>query len=223
MLEIPRAERDNDLWIADLEAEGDIRSAALEDLRTRLERGLYYFLRNERSDLNSRANEEIQQMAADFVQDAVLKILENLDSFRGESKFTTWAAKIATRVAISELRRARYRDYSLEELTIDGETMPGSVNISVSAGDASNPERYTEQQSIAAIVQEGLDNILTERQREALTAVAVQGLSVETVAQMMGTNRNALYKMVHDARIKMKRHLENNGLSTDYILNLFRG
>ena len=123
-------ERTNEEWLSQLKSEGAERAAALGDLRTRLERGVFFYLRNDRSDLSDRTSEEIEQMTQDFVQDALLKVLDNLESFRGESKFTTWATKIATRVAISELRRVRYKNYSLDHLTADGEIMPSSVIIS---------------------------------------------------------------------------------------------
>jgi RNA polymerase sigma-70 factor (ECF subfamily) len=64
--------------------------------------------------------------------------------------------------------------------------------------------------------------VLTERQQQALIAVAVKGVPLEVVAEQMNTNRNALYKLLHDARRKLKAHLETQGLSMDYVLNLFQ-
>jgi len=215
--------RTNEEWIAELTSEGEVRAQALDDLRTRLERGLFHYLRTDRSDLSDRTSEEIEQMAQDFVQDALLKILDNIDTFRGESKFTTWASKITSRVAISELRRARYKDYSLDHLTIGGETMPDITSLSISPDTGPAPEKYTEQQDVAKTIQAALDNVLTDRQRTALVAVAIDGVPIEEVAHRMDTNRNALYKLVHDARVKLKKHLEGEGLSLDYILDVFEG
>jgi len=65
----------------------------IEDLRARLKRGIYYYLSRERSDLSDLASEEVQQMAEDFAQDSTLRVLASLDSFRGDSQFTTWATK----------------------------------------------------------------------------------------------------------------------------------
>src|SRR5258705_12778947 len=100
-------ERSNEEWVTDLSASAATRDLAIEDLRQRLQRGIYYYLSRERSDLSDLAAEEISQMAEDFAQDATLRILSNLQSFRGDSRFTTWATKVAARVAISEMRRAR--------------------------------------------------------------------------------------------------------------------
>jgi len=71
-------------------------------------------------------------------------------------------------------------------------------------------------------VQATLDDVLTERQQQALIAVAVRGVPLEIVAEQMQTNRNALYKLIHDARRKLRTHLEAQGLSLDYVLNLFQ-
>ncbi|NDJ51795.1 MAG: RNA polymerase sigma factor [Chloroflexi bacterium] len=214
-------ERTNDDWLADLQGDELQRADAVEDLRQRLERGVYFYLSRERSDLSDRGEEALTQMAQDFVQDALLKILDNLDTFRGESRFTTWASKIATRVAISELRRMRYKDYSLEYLTAEGETMPDITSLSIAPPSGPQPERYTERQDVMQIVGMAIENALTERQRTALSAYVFDGVPIEEIAARMDTNRNALYKLLHDARLKLKNHLEEQGLSMDYVMTLF--
>jgi len=215
-------ERTHEQWLTDLKQEGPGRAQALEDLRARLERGLVYYLSRERSDLADRSADEIQQMAQDFAQDSLLKVLNNLNSFRGESQFTTWAAKIAARVAISELRRARWKDYSLEELTAEGEIMPDhSSSSSMNSGTSDQPESYTEKQDILKLIDEAIETTLTSRQREALKAHAIDGMPIEDIAAKMGTNRNALYKLIHDARLKLKRRLEDQGISLNYLADLF--
>ncbi len=214
-------ERTNDAWLADLRSEGPHRAQALDALRAHLERGVSFYLRNDRSDLTNRPLEELNQLAQDVVQDALLRILDNLDTFRGESRFTTWAAKIATRIAISELRRARHKDYSLDHLTVGGESMPSITDLAITPDEAPSPESYTERQEVLQAIDHALKNVLTEKQRIALSAYTLDGVSIEEIARRMGTNRNALYKLVHDARLKLKRHLLEQGLSLDYILDLF--
>lgn len=213
--------RSNDEWLADLSSEGPEQTQAVEALRSRLERGLYFYLSQERSDLRSRSEDDLGHMAQDFAQDAMLKILDNLDTFRGESQFLTWASKIAVRVAISELRRTRYKDYSLEHLTVEGEVMPDITSLAISPDKGPNPERYTEQQDVATLINQAIREALTDRQRMALMAYVVDGVPMEVIAEKMDTNRNALYKLLHDARLKLKHHLESQGLSLDYILDLF--
>lgn len=215
------AERTNEEWLADLSTEGLRRAEALEDLRVRLERGVFYYLRSDRSDLSDRPAEELQQMAQDFTQEALLKVLDNLESFRGESRFTTWAAKIATREAISELRRVRYRNYSLDHLTENGRPLPSITELAVTPEGAPAPEDAVERGQVLHVVDEAINSVLTERQRLALTAYTIDGITIDELAWRMDTNRNALYKLLHDARVKLKRHLEAQGLSLDYILGLF--
>jgi RNA polymerase sigma factor (sigma-70 family) len=214
-------ERTNQDWLADLQSDSANYTDALEALRAHLERGVFYYLRHDRSDLEQLPDEDVRQMAQDFVQDALIKILDNIDTFRGESKFTTWASKIAARVAISEMRRVHYKDYSLEHLTAGGEILPDFASLMGESEGSPRPENYTEQQDILNVLQDAFVNILTDRQRTALSAYIFDGVPVEEIARRMGTNRNALYKLVHDGRLKLKRYLEDQGLSLEYLMNLF--
>jgi RNA polymerase sigma-70 factor (ECF subfamily) len=214
-------DRTNEEWVTVLRADSAERAGAIQDLTSRLERGLFYYLSRERSDLAERSQEELQQMSQDFAQDALLKVLENLDSFRGESQFTTWSAKIAARVAISELRRARWKDYSLDNLTAEGDVMPSGGSTDLTSGSPPQPEDYTERQDVLHAIDDAINTALTDRQREALVAHAIDGLPVEEVARLMSTNRNALYKLIHDARLKLRRHLEQQGISVEYLGRLF--
>jgi RNA polymerase sigma-70 factor (ECF subfamily) len=186
-----------------------------------LQRGIYYYLSRERSDLSGLSPEELTQMAQDFAQDSTLRVLDNLDSFRGDSQFTTWAMKIAMRVAISEMRRARYRDYSLDELTENGEPPAVANAAPISGTNIARPETVIEQDDVLQKVTQAFQNVLTPRQRTAMEAIILDDIPLEVVAERMGTNRNALYKLIHDARRKLRDYLEETGLSPDYILNLF--
>jgi RNA polymerase sigma-70 factor (ECF subfamily) len=213
-------DRTNQDWIQDLQPGSAGQPAALADLRARVQRSIFYYLSQERSDLRGIASVELEQMAQDLAQDTVLRVLANIDHFRGESLFTTWANRIATRIAISELRRARYRDFSLDNLTAEGELIPAENSL---IGEAPpNPERAAERADTLARVMAALETGLTERQYKALEAVAVRGVPMDIVADQLGTNRNALYKLLHDARRKLKSALEADGLSIDYVMNLFQ-
>lgn len=212
--------RTNEQWIAALREEGGAaQTEALEALRLRLQRSIYFYLSQDRSDLRGLAAQELAQMAEDLAQDATLRVMDNLDNFRGESRFTTWANKIAVRLAISDLRRARYKDFSLDELTADGELLPAASRL-VSAPPPT-PEKVAERDDVLEQIELALKESLTERQYQALVAVALKGIPMDVLAERMGTNRNALYKLIHDARRKLKTHLENQGISTDYMMNLF--
>ena len=211
-------QRTNEQWIADLTHSSDKQAEALEDLRTRLKRSILYYLSQERSDLRGLSLQELEQMADDLAQDSTLRIIDNIKNFRGESLFTTWANRIAIRVAISDLRRARYKDFSLDDMTAEGDLPPSKAldnNINPT------PEESVERGDVLTKINRALEEALTERQYQAIAAIALKGIPMDIVAEQMGTNRNALYKLLHDARKKLRAHLEAQGLSMDYMLGLF--
>ena len=213
-------DRSNEEWIAALQENGNAaQSEALTELRLRLQRSIYFYLSQDRSDLRGLAAQELAQMAEDLAQDATLRVLDNLANFRGESRFTTWATKVAIRLAISDLRRARYKDFSLDQLTADGDLLPITTRLSSAA--LPTPEKVAERDDVLEKIELALKEALTERQYQALVAVAVKGIPMDVLAERMGTNRNALYKLIHDARRKLKMRLEAEGISTDYMMNLF--
>jgi len=213
-------DRTNDEWLAALQGAGEAQAPALDDLKERLQRGIFYYLSRERSDLSSLSSHELEQMSEDMAQDATLRVLNNLDSFRGDSMFTTWATRIAVRVAISDLRRARYKDFSLDNIMADGDFLPASANPLMGERPLS-PERVTERNEVLGKIRAALSEVLTDRQFRALYAYAVQGVSLDVIAEELDTNRNALYKLIHDARQKLRIYFENQGLSMDYLINLF--
>ena len=202
--------RSNQEWLEALAGAPPDRDQAIEDLRTYLVRGLGYAL-------SSRSNVR-QSDIQDFVQDAILRILSALDSFRGESRFTTWAQKIAIRVAFSELRRRRWRDVPLEAVRQgeEGEYVP-----ELAIDDTAGPEQRAMQSMAMDVVQRTISEDLTDRQRQAMVAILVQGMPLFQVAEKMGSNRNAMYKLLHDARKRLKRRLVEAGLSADEILDVF--
>lgn len=213
-------DRSNEEWIAALQENGNAaQSEALTELRLRLQRSIYFYLSQDRSDLRGLAAQELAQMAEDLAQDATLRVLDNLANFRGESRFTTWATKVAIRLAISDLRRARYKDFSLDQLTADGDLLPITTRLGSAA--LPTPEKVAERDDVLEKIELALKEALTERQYQALVAVAVKGIPMDVLAERMGTNRNALYKLIHDARRKLKTRLEAEGISTDYMMNLF--
>jgi RNA polymerase sigma-70 factor, ECF subfamily len=202
--------RTNEEWLAALGEPGPERQAALADLQRLLVRGLSYAL-NTFDDVRDSDLD-------DFSQVAVLKIVDALDTFRGESRFLTWATKIAVRVAYTELRRARWRDVPLQTTvdTPDGEFIP-QIYLSSAPG----PEQVTLQRDVVTTLNEAIAEDLTDKQRQALVAVVLQGMPLEEVARRMDSNRNALYKLLHDARQRLRRRLLERGLSADEILDAF--
>ncbi len=206
--------RDNDAWLRDLRAGGAQREMALADLRAMLMRALPQGL----SRVLSPENPEFESFIEDTAQESLLRVLNSLDTFEGRSQFTTWAYKIAARVALNELRRRRWRDVSLEGLT--GEEADDSAPRQIASSDPL-PESAIERADLTRRVQRILAEELTPRQRAAMDAIHMQGVPMEEVARRMNTNRNALYKLLHDARLRLKHRLEREGLSPKELLESF--
>jgi RNA polymerase sigma-70 factor (ECF subfamily) len=198
-------ERTNDQWLAALR--GSQRDRAIADLRTVLVHGL-------RAVLHGRTG-SAELLVEDCVQEALIKILDNLDSFRGESRFTTWAQKIAVRTAFAEMRRRRWHDVSLEEaIHAHGESKIMSADL------LADPGRAATQRMIMAQFRRFIDEELTDKQRTAFLA-ALGGMNLEEVARRIGTNRNALYKLLHDARKRLKQRMMAEKLSPQEVLSTF--
>jgi RNA polymerase sigma factor (sigma-70 family) len=202
---IDAKERTNDQWLAALR--GPRRDQALADLRTMLVRGL-------RAALRGGAN-GAESLVEDFAQEALIKILANLDSFRGESRFTVWAQKVAIRTVFAEMRRRKWRDVSLEEASLRR-----NESVSMPVDSLTDPEQVATQRTIMVEFRRLVDEELTDKQRRALLA-ALGGMHLEEVARRMGTNRNALYKLLHDARKRLKRRMVAEGLSPQEVLSAF--
>jgi RNA polymerase sigma-70 factor, ECF subfamily len=199
-------ERTNEQWL--MELRGPNPDGALADLYDLLVRGL--------GAAFGGYGGGVEANFGDFAQEALIKITANLNSFRGESRFTTWAQKIAMNVALTELKRRRWRDVSLQELLARrgaADRSPADTQLS--------PEQLALQSTVLQELHRMIDESLTDRQREAVVAVLLEGMPISEVARRMGTNQNALYKLLHDARRKLKREMESAGLSPQEVLAAF--
>lgn len=206
--------RTNEQWLADLSGEGSGYDDALMELRQLLISGL-------RRGLLGRVNTsapEFDSLADDFAQEALLKILDKLHTFAGRSQFTTWAHKIAVSVALTELRRKRWQDHSLDGIMDagDGDYTPGFA-----ADPSPAPENAAERSDMMARVERLINEELTEKQRTALVAAVINGFSTAEVAHLLDMKQNAVYKLLHDARLRLKRRLAAEGLSPEEVISVF--
>ena len=199
-------DRTNERWLADLR--GPNPDEALADLYDLLVRGLGAGLGSYGGGAGANAG--------DFAQEAPIRITGNLGSFRGESRFTTWAQKIATNVALTELKRRRWRDVSLQELSARREAADREP-----ADARPSPEGLALRNAVLRELRRMVDEELTDRQREAVVAVLLEGMPISEVARRMNTNQNALYKLLHDARKKLKGRMEAAGISPSEALAAF--
>lgn len=207
-------DRTNEQWITNLRSSGSEQDAALEDLRGKIRKGLPYSL----SKWLTPSDPNFDSLADEVVQETLLRVLDHLESFEGRSKFTTWAHKIAIRIALTELRRKRWEDVSLDEM-VEGDD--GSSGLDRFAAMTTNPDLSAEQADIMARIQQVIKDDLSEKQRTALLAIGVQGMPIEEVARRMNMKSNALYKLLHDARLKLKKSMVTEGFSTEELLAAF--
>jgi RNA polymerase sigma-70 factor (ECF subfamily) len=201
--------RTNREWLADLR--GSRQEEALAALRKTLLNGLRFAF----ASYNNVREDDLE----DFVQESLVRILAKLDTFRCESHFTTWTQKIAVRVALTELRRKRWKDVSLNGKA-DGEN-DTEVFLAFLADSAVGPERQVVQRTLLEELVQTIKEELTEKQRRALVAVHLQGMPMAETARRLGTNRNALYKLLHDARQRLRERMLQRGISAQEMLALF--
>ena len=192
----PRPDRSNEEWVADLQAGAAVADTALRDLRPVLLRALHV-------TLHPRVDRGADALAEDLVQEALLHVRDRLGQFRGDARFTTWAQKVAVRLAFSELRRKRWEDVPLDALLAAPPQAPEP-----------HADAALEQSEAVALVRRLIEEELTDRQRTALEAV-LAGMPIEEVARRLDTNRNALYKLLHDGRQRLKAALEARGIGPD--------
>lgn len=211
------AARSNEDWLVELRDHGPRNAAALADLREYLLRAILVYLTRQRSDLGAFDYDELRQLAEDWAQQSLLQVLDSIDSFRGDSKFTTWAYRISVNLAAAALRRKRWESLSLESLT---ESESPDVALKEDTTTLS-PEIQVTRRQVWAVISSIIDTELTDRQRTALTRIVIEGVPVEVVADQLGTNRNNIYKIVHDARKKLRRELEARDWRADDVLRAF--
>ncbi len=202
-----RTFRTDDEWLDDLRAGGDRAADAQSELGRVLRGGLARALQGRGAD---------DAAIEDFAQDAILRILERLDSYRHESRFTTWAIAISVRVAFTEMRRRRWKDVPLSQLDADGDL----TRFEPMTTDENEPGDLELRKRIVNIMKEVIETDLTDRQRRVLLA-ELAGLPKEQLATELGLKTNALYKAGHDARKRLRKVLEERGVSDEGVREAF--
>jgi RNA polymerase sigma-70 factor, ECF subfamily len=203
--------RTNEEWRDELTASGGVQETAIADLRNLLLRAALYFFNRNPGDFGGMNRDEILQCAEDSAQEALIAVMDHLADFRGDSKFTTWAYKFAINMALMTARRQRWKGKSLDELPVSNSVL----------FDGELPDRSLKQREIRGILEEVIKGELTDRQRQVLILMVFHEVPMDEVVQRLGTNRNAIYKMLHDARRKLKNRLQARGFEVEELLALF--
>lgn len=207
--------RDNQTWLADLRENSKHRESALNDMREILMRILPKAL----SRWLSPNDPHFEALLEDIVQETLIRVLDRLNTFEGRSKFTTWVYTIAIRIGLSELRLNKWKEVSLDALEDSDE--PDQMPFNKFTAPRTSPESSLAQKKALELVMRVIEQELTPHQRAVMEAVIFQRVPMEVIAERMNTNRNALYKAMHDARLKLKRQLEKQGHSPEKLLKVF--
>jgi RNA polymerase sigma-70 factor, ECF subfamily len=146
---------------------------------------------------------DTDEVAMEAADDALISVRARLDDFHGDSRFATWAYKFALLEAAVKLRRRAWQGRELP-------TAPTGMNLF--ADIRLEPDVALEQRELLDAVQEGIE-CLTPHQRDVLVALALNGVPIDVLAERLATTRGALYKTLHDARVKLRRHVAAAGLA----------
>lgn len=212
--------RTNEEWLHDLRASGAVQEAAIADLRNILLRAVLFLFSRNLGDFGGLARNEILQIAEDCAQEALIAVMNHLSDFRGDSKFTTWVYKFAVNIALMTARRERWKGVSLDQLSFsDDGALLEWVMRDKSPGLA--PDQSAMQDEVREIIQEVIERDLTDKQRRVLLMLVFNEVPMDEVARRLGTNRNAIYKTLHDARRKLKSGLQERGFEVGELLTLF--
>jgi RNA polymerase sigma-70 factor, ECF subfamily len=202
----PRRERvdDSEAWLRALNGPPAMRENAIAELHALLLRGAFHELGRRRATLTHIPADEIEDLATQAADDALVAILAKLDTFRGASRFTTWAYKF---VLLEAGVKARRRAWHGREVALEPQGWPLIADASPST------EHAVEELELLAAIGDAVRTALTPHQREVFAALALNGVPIDVLAERLGSTRGALYKTLHDARRKLRAALTVSGYS----------
>jgi RNA polymerase sigma-70 factor, ECF subfamily len=202
----PSLDAESREWLQSLRAKDTTGQEAIARLHALLLRAARFEVARRRPTLPYLRGDELEDIANEAADDALMSVLRRLDDFRGASRFTTWAYKFALLEAAVKLRK---RSWQGREVLLE----PESWGLFSSAG--LEPDAEAEQSELLETLQSAIGQVLTPHQRRVLVALALNGVPIDVLAERLNTNRGALYKTLHDARRKLRRHLQERGLALD--------
>ncbi|HEU4658430.1 MAG TPA: sigma-70 family RNA polymerase sigma factor [Capillimicrobium sp.] len=189
-------------WLDALSTAGPSRDAAVGRLHALLLRAARFEVGRRRAALAATGERELDDLAAQAADDALMAVLRKLDTFRGDSRFTTWAYKFALLEAAVKVRR---RAWAQREVPLESE---GWARLADRRGA---PDTDAETNDLLRAIGAAIADALTPHQRAVLVAVALNDVPIDVLAERMSTTRGALYKTLHDARKALRAHLGREG------------
>ena len=197
----PGREAENQRWLDALSGGGARREEAVGRLHGLLLRAARFEVARRRGGLVHLRGNELDDIAVQAADDALVAVLARLADFRGESRFSTWAYKFALLEAAVALRR---RAWQGREIPLEPERWP---LLEGGEGTGAASEQRELLRAVVAAVREAL----TPHQRRVLLAVVIEDVPIDVLAERLGTTRGALYKTIHDARVRLRTALKEGG------------
>jgi RNA polymerase sigma-70 factor (ECF subfamily) len=192
-------------WVDRLSSPGPDRDAAAAELHALLLRAAQFEVRRRQAAVPRLGGADMDDLAWQSADDALMSILRRLGDFRGDSRFTTWAVKFAIVEAGAKVRRAAWRG---REIPLDPASWPAL------ASGAATPHQHAEAQDLLTALREEAAR-LTGRQREVFAAIALNDVPIDVLAERLNTTRGALYKTLHDTRRKLRAALAARGFGIE--------
>jgi RNA polymerase sigma-70 factor (ECF subfamily) len=189
-------------WVARLRADGPVAEGAKAELHELLLRACRFEIGRRQAALAHVRGEELEDLAQQAADDALLAVLQKLDHFRGASRFTTWAYKFALLETGVRLRRRAWQE---REVVLDDDSWPAVRDASAS------PAARAQTSELMSAIADSVRTCLTPHQRRVLRALALDGVPIDVLAERLTTTRGALYKTLHDARRKLRADLARKG------------
>jgi RNA polymerase sigma-70 factor (ECF subfamily) len=190
-------------WISDLQDSGQRHDEAVARLHELLLKAARFEVNRRRTTLAHLRGDDFDDLAMQSADDALVAVLSKLDSYRGDSKFTTWAYKFALLEAAVKVRR---RAWQGREVPLEPEAWP------LFTAESPSPESSAESGELFEELQKAISDQLTPHQREVLVATTLNGVPIDVLAERLNTTRGALYKTLHDARQKLRACLADRGM-----------
>jgi len=190
-------------WVAALSIPGPGQDQAMVQLHQLMLRASRHQVARMRSTLAGVGNDRVEEIANQAADEAMMSVLTKLHTFEGRSRFTTWAYKFAILQSATEVRRFAWLNREVE--------LNDGTPTSQMTERGPSPASHAEAADLASAVTLAIDVVLTPHQRRVTIALLIDDVPIDVLADRLGTNRNALYKTVHDARTRLRAHLIASG------------
>jgi RNA polymerase sigma-70 factor, ECF subfamily len=198
---------ESDAWVRQLSGTGRERDGAIQRLHALLLRAARFEVGRRRAPVAVAGSDGVDDLAVQAADDALVAILTKLHTYRGDSRFTTWAYKFALLEAAVKLRR---RPWHGRELPLEADGWAEVLH-----DRAASPSSQAEASELIHAVRDAIAEVLTAHQRAVLVAITLNDVPIDVLAERRNTTRGALYKTLHDARRKLRTRLAEDGLALD--------